>query len=84
MLNSHNMPIYLEIHKGHRSGHLNFGVLTGLIQDFTLEEMHEFRQMCCAVIGIAENAFRDGHEKRNPSAQARATSKPAGEAGDGK
>ncbi len=60
------MPIYLEIHKGHRSGHLNFGVMTGLIEDFTLEEMQEFRQMLCVVIGIAEDAFRDGDAKRNP------------------
>ncbi len=68
-LNEHGMPIYLEIHKGHRSGHLNFGVMTGLIQNFTVQEMQEFRQMLCVVIGIAENAFRDGDAKRNPSAQ---------------
>ncbi len=67
-INEHGMPIYLEIHKGHRSGHLNFGVMTRLIQDFTLEEMQEFRQMLCVVIGIAEDAFRNGSEKRNPSA----------------
>ena len=67
--NRHGMPIYLEIHKGHRSGHLNFGVMTGLIQDFTLEEMQEFRQMLCVVIGLAENAFHDGDAKRNPTAQ---------------
>lgn len=67
--NEHGMPIYLEIHKGHRSGDLNFGIMTGLIQDFTLEEMQEFRQMLCVVIGICENAFRDGSEKRNPTSQ---------------
>ena len=72
MKNEHGMPIYLEIHKGHRSGHLNFGVMTGLIQDFTLEEMQEFRQMLCVVIGITEVAFRAGDEKRNPTAQASA------------
>jgi hypothetical protein len=66
MKNEHGMPIYLEIHKGHRSGHLNFGVMAGLIQDFSLEEMQEFRQMLCVVIGIAEDAFRDGDAKRNP------------------
>ncbi len=70
MKNEHGMPIYLEIHKGHRSGHLNFGVMTGLIEDFTLEEMQEFRQMLCVVIGIAEDAFRDGDAKRNPCSQA--------------
>lgn len=68
-LNEHGMPVYLEIHKGHRSGHLNFGVMTGLIQDFTLEEMQEFRQTLCVVIGIAEDAFRAGDGKRNPCAQ---------------
>lgn len=70
-LNQHGMPIYLEIHKGHRSGHLNFGVMTGLIQEFTLEEMQEFRQMLCVVIGIVEDAFHDGDTKRNPTAQQR-------------
>jgi hypothetical protein len=70
MKNEHGMPIYLEIHKGHRSGNLNFGVMTGLISDFTQEEMQEFRQMLCVVIGIAEDAFRDGSEKRHPTAQA--------------
>jgi len=70
MLNNHGMPIYLEIHKGHRSGRLNFGVMTGLIQDFTLEEMQEFRQMLCVVVGIAERAFQDGDAKRNPCYQA--------------
>ena len=69
-LNRHGMPIYLEIHKGHRSGHLNFGVMTGLIQDFTQQEMQEFRQMLCVVIGIAERAFEDGFAKRNPCSQA--------------
>ena len=64
--NEHRMPIYLEIHKGHRSGHLNFGVMTGLIAGFTLEEMQEFRQMLCVTIGIAEEAFRSGDTKRNP------------------
>lgn len=71
------MPIYLEIHKGHRSGHLNFGVMTGLIQDFTLEQMQEFRQMLCVVIGISEEAFRSGDQKRNPASQA----EPAGDKG---
>jgi len=66
-LNQHGMPIYLEIHKGHRSGHLNFGVMTGLIEDFTLEEMQEFRQMLCVVIGLSERAFNDGFSKRNPA-----------------
>ena len=65
--NEHGMPIYLEIHKGHRSGHLNFGVMVGLIQEFTLQEMQEFRQTLCVVIGIAEDAFHDGDNKRNPS-----------------
>jgi hypothetical protein len=60
------MPIYLEIHKGHRSGHLNFGVMTGLIEHFTLEEMQEFRQMLCVVIGIAEDTFTQGYNMRNP------------------
>lgn len=64
-LNEHGMPVYLQIHKGHRSGHLNFGVMTGLIQDFTLKEMQEFRQTLCVVIGIAEDAFRRGDQKRN-------------------
>ncbi len=68
-LNEHGMPIYLEIHKGHRRGDLNFGVMTGLIQDFTLEQMQEFRQMLCVVIGLSEEAFRSGQEKRHPSAQ---------------
>ena len=72
-VNEHGMPIYLEIHKGHRSGHLNFGVMTGLIEDFTLEEMQEFRQMLCVAIGISEEAFQRGAEKRNPTAQARTT-----------
>lgn len=63
------MPIYLEIHKGHRSGHLNFGVMTGLIADFTLEQMQEFRQTLCIVVGIVEEAFRSGNEKRFPTAQ---------------
>lgn len=70
-LNRHGMPIYLEIHKGHRSGDLNFGVMTGLIEDFTIEEMQKFRQMLCVVIGIAENAFRGGDAKRNPACQER-------------
>lgn len=70
-LNEHGMPIYLEIHKGHRSGHLNFGVMTSLIADFTLEQMQEFRQMMCVVVGIAEEAFRSSNEKRFPAAQAR-------------
>jgi hypothetical protein len=64
------MPIYLEIHKGHRSGHLNFGVMTGLIMDFSIEEMKEFREMLCVVIGVAEDAFRRGIEQRNPAQQA--------------
>jgi hypothetical protein len=68
--NEHGMPIYLEIHKGHRSGHLNSGVMTGLIGDFSLEQMQEFRQMLCVVIGIAEEAFTRGHEKRYPAAAA--------------
>lgn len=68
-LNEHGMPIYIEIHKGHRSGRLNFGVMTGLIADFTQEEMQELRQMLCVVIGIAEDAFRSGAEKRYPSAR---------------
>lgn len=68
-LNEHGMPVYLEIHKGHRSGHLNFGVMTGLIQDFTWEEMQEFRQTLCVVIGIVEDAFHAGDGKRNPYAQ---------------
>jgi hypothetical protein len=67
--NEHGMPIYLEIHKGHRSGQLNFGVMTGLIENFTLEQMQEFRQMLCVVVGISEDAFRSGAEKRNPTAQ---------------
>jgi hypothetical protein len=69
--NEHGQPIYLEIHRGHRSGHLNFGVMSGLIQDFTLEQMQEFRQMLCVVIGISEEAFRFGNEKRWPTAQER-------------
>jgi hypothetical protein len=69
-VNEHGMPIYLEIHKGHRSGHLNFGVMVGLIENFTLEEMREFRQMLCVVIGIAEHAFHDGDAKRNPASRA--------------
>jgi hypothetical protein len=73
-LNEHGMPIYLEIHKGHRSGDLNFGVMTGLIQEFTLEEMLEFRQMLCVVIGIAEEAFRAGAARRWPTAQVAPTS----------
>jgi hypothetical protein len=76
------MPIYLEIHKGHRSGHLNFGVMTGLIQDFSLEEMREFRQMLFVVIGITESAFRDGDAKRNPAASAATYPTGVGE-GDG-
>jgi hypothetical protein len=70
MLNEHGMPIYIEIHKGHRSGDLNFGVTTGLIEDFTLEQMQELRQTFCVVIGIAEDAFRQGSEKRYPTTQA--------------
>lgn len=76
--NRHGMPIYLDIHRGHRSGQLNFGVMTGLIEDFTFEQMQEFRQMLCVVIGVAEKAFHDGDERRNPSAQVNALrSKPA-------
>ena len=71
MNNQHGMPIYLEIHRGHRSGHLNFGVMTGLIEEFTVEQMQEFRQMLCVVIGISEDAFRAGNEKRDPSAQSK-------------
>lgn len=78
MLNEHGMPIYLEIHKGHRRGDLNFGVTTGLIEEFTIEQMREFRQLMCVVIGIAENAFRDGQERRFPAAKnPDAQSKPA-------
>ena len=69
--NEHGMPIYLEIHRGHRSGHLNFGVMTGLIEDFSLEDMQEFRQMLCCVIGISEEAFRRGNKKRYPCGQAK-------------
>lgn len=69
-VNKHGMPIYIEIHKGHRSGDMNFGVMMGLIKDFTLEEMQEFRQTMCVVIGLAERAFADGDEQRNPTAQA--------------
>jgi hypothetical protein len=68
--NEHGMPIYLEIHKGHRSGHLNFAIMTGLIQDFTLEEMQEFRQMLCVTIGIVEEAFHAGDARRNPCSSA--------------
>lgn len=80
-VNEHGMPVYLEIHKGHRSSHLNFGVMTGLIQEFTLEEMQEFRQMLCVVIGIAEDAFHDGDNKRNPAAQQRLAPGDGGESG---
>ena len=65
-MNEHGMPVYLEIHKGHRSGHLNFGIMTGLLEDFTLDEMQEFRQTVCVVIGLCEESFRRGAEKRCP------------------
>jgi hypothetical protein len=70
MKNEHGMPIYLEIHMSHRHApHMNFGVMTGLIEDFTLEQMQEFRQMLCVTIGLAEDAFRVGSKKRNPTSQ---------------
>lgn len=65
-VNEHGMPIYFEIHKGHRRGDLNFGVMTGLIEDFSFEEMREFREILCVAMGIAEDAFRSGSMKRNP------------------
>lgn len=69
-INEHGMPIYLEIHRGHRSGRMNFGVMTGLIKDLSLEDMQDLRQTLCVVIGLIEDAFRDGNEKRYPCAQA--------------
>ena len=70
MKNEHGLPIYVEIHRSHRrSDDFNFGVMTGLIAEFTLEEMQRFRQHLCVVVGLVEEAFRSGDVKRNPCYQ---------------
>lgn len=69
MNNERGMPIYVEIHRGHRSGQMRFGVLTGLIQELSYEDMNDLRQTFSVVIGLCEQAFRDGAERRHPTAQ---------------
>ena len=51
-----------------KNGELDFGILA-TVQELTLEQMNELRQMIIVAIYVAEDIWRRERERKNPSSQ---------------